>query len=272
MNKKGTHILVYISMFIFGAFMLYPFIWMILSAFKSNLEIIKVPPTFFPEKFTFEAFAKVLNETPFFLWIKNSLIVSVIGTIMTVFSSALGGYIFAKFDFKGKNFLFMIILATMMLPFQVIMIPLYMITSKLHLLNSLWALIIPGITSAFGIFLCKQHIEGIPNELMEAGRIDGCGEFGIFFRIIVPDLRNILSALAIFSFMGKWNDYVWPLIAINDMKKMTVPLALSFFSTQHGVQFNLVMAVAFLMMLPVIIVYLIFQKQFIEGLTMTGMK
>lgn len=252
--------------------MLFPFVWMLLSAFKSSLEIIKVPPTFFPASPTLEGFKRVLFEAPFFRWLLNSVIVSVTVTFLVLFTSSLAGYVFAKFEFKFKQLIFILILTTMMVPFEVIMIPTYLIVSDMRMLNKLWALIVPSAVSAFGIFLCRQFIEGIPTDLIEAGRIDGCAEMSIFVNIIVPEITPVLSALGIFTFMGSWNNYLWPLIAINDLDKMTVPLALSFFSTQHGGEQNVIMAAATLIMLPVIVVFLLFQRQFIEGLTLTGIK
>ncbi len=272
MKAAKLNALVSIFLFIGSVIVVFPFLWMLLSAFKTSYEIIKVPPALLPEKFFLEGFKKVLVEAPFMLWMINSLIVAAAATTATLFTSALAGYIYAKFDFKGKKVSFLAILATLMVPFEVVMIPTYLVVDKLRLLNSLGALIVPAMVSAFGIFLCKQFIEAIPSDLIESGRVDGASEFRIFFRIIVPEIRPVLSALAIFSFMGNWNNYLWPLIAINDMEKMTVPLALTYFSSMHSAQFNTVMAAATLIMLPVIIVYLVFQRQFIEGLSLTGMK
>jgi multiple sugar transport system permease protein len=256
-----------------GAFIIiFPFLWTILSAFKTSYEIIKIPPTFLPGKLYWGGFQKVLFEAPFMLWMVNSLLVAISTTVITLFTSALAGYIYAKFDFPGKKITFLAILMTLMVPFEVILISTYMVADKLGLLNSLTGLIVPAMVSAFGIFLCKQFVEAIPSDLMESGRVDGAPELCIFFQIIVPEIRPVLSALAIFTFMGNWNNYLWPLVAINDMEKMTVPLALYYFNTAHIAQFNVVMAAATLIMIPVIIVYLIFQKQFIEGLAMTGIK
>jgi ABC-type glycerol-3-phosphate transport system permease component len=233
---------------------------------------MKVPATIIPEKWIISGYVTVLTESPFFRWFFNSLIVSVAVTAIVDFTSALGGYIFAKFNFKLKNVLFIIILSTMMVPFQVTMIPTYLICGKLGILNSLFSLIIPSMVSGFGIFLSKQFIENVPNELIEAGRIEGAGEFCIFSKIIVPTIKPTIAALTIFTFMGKWNDYVWPLIAINNQEKMTVPLALDFFNTSRIMDYNSTISAGILVMLPVIVVYLIFQRQFIEGLTLTGMK
>jgi ABC-type glycerol-3-phosphate transport system permease component len=233
---------------------------------------MQIPGTFLPNKWIISGYVTVLTESPFFIWFLNSVVVSVSVTLIVAFTSALGGYIFAKFNFRGKNIIFMLMLSTMMVPFQVTMIPTYLISSYLGILNSLLALIIPSMVTAFGIFLCKQFVENVPNELLEAGRIEGAGELRIFYSIVMPSIKSALAALSIFTFMGKWNDYLWPLIAINDEIKMTVPLALNFFNSSKIMDYNVSMSAGILVMLPVIVIYLVFQKQFIEGLTLTGMK
>ncbi|MEI0739727.1 carbohydrate ABC transporter permease [Paenibacillus sp. JTLBN-2024] len=208
----------------------------------------------------------------FGLWLLNSAVTSVIITAATLFTSALAGYVFAKHQFRGKRIWFLLILATMMIPFQVIMIPTYLITAKLGLVNNLAAIVLPNLVSSYGVFLAKQFIEEIPNDLLEAARIDGAGELKLMVRIIAPLIFPMLSALGIFTFMNAWNNYLWPLIVLNDTEKMTVPLALVYFNGTHVVNYNVVMSAAVLITIPVIVVFLIFQKQFVKGLTMTGMK
>jgi ABC-type glycerol-3-phosphate transport system permease component len=251
---------------------LFPFLWSLLLSFKDNSEIMQIPGTFLPSKWIISGYVTVLTESPFFIWFLNSVVVSISVTLIVAFTSALGGYIFAKFNFRGKNIIFLLMLSTMMVPFQVTMIPTYLISSYLGILNSQLALIIPSMVTAFGIFLCKQFVENVPNELLEAGRIEGAGELRIFYSIVMPSIKSALAALSIFTFMGKWNDYLWPLIAINDEIKMTVPLALNFFNSSKIMDYNVSMSAGILVMLPVIIIYLVFQRQFIEGLTLTGMK
>ncbi|AZS13285.1 carbohydrate ABC transporter permease [Paenibacillus lutimineralis] len=255
-----------------AAIMLLPYLWMVLSSFKSNLEIISSATSFVPQNPTLDGYRAVFEEAPFLTWLLNSAITAVIITAATLFTSALAGYVFAKFTFPGKRLMFLLVLATMMIPFQVIMIPTYLIISKLGLINNLAAIIVPSLISSYGVFLAKQFIEDIPRDLLEAARIDGAGELRIMWRIVMPLILPMLSALGIFTFMAAWNNYLWPLIAINDMDRMTVPMALVFFNGAHQVNYNVVMSAAVLITLPVIIVFLIFQKQFIKGLTMTGMK
>lgn len=251
---------------------MFPFFYMILSAFKSSAEIRQVPPTFFPREISLEGFNKVLFKSLFFRWLRNSAIVSAAVTALTLFTSSVAGYIYAKFTFRFKTITFIAILSTLMFPPQVTTIPVYLICSRLHILNTHWALIVPFMVTAFGIFLCKQFIEGIPTSLIESGRVDGASEFTIYFRIIAPQVKPALSALAIFTFVNTWNSYFWPLVVIDEMKKMTVPVALNFFSSEHFAEVNTVMAAAALIVLPIVLVYLFLQRHFIEGLTLTGMK
>ncbi|OME89699.1 MULTISPECIES: carbohydrate ABC transporter permease [Paenibacillus] len=252
--------------------MLLPYAWMVLSSLKSNMEIVSANSGFLPREVSLDGYRTVFRDAPFGQWLFNSLVTSVVITITTLFTSSLTGYIFAKHQFKGKKLLFILVLATMMIPFQVIMIPTYLITAKLGLVNNLMAIVLPNLVSSYGVFLAKQFIEDIPQELLDAARMDGAGEFKVMLRIITPLILPMLSALGIFTFMNSWNNYLWPLIVLNDTSKMTVPLALVYFNGTHMVNYNVVMSAAVLITIPVIIVFLIFQKQFIKGLTMTGMK
>ncbi|WP_339323302.1 carbohydrate ABC transporter permease [Paenibacillus sp. FSL W8-0194] len=252
--------------------MLVPYLWMVLSSFKGNMDIISGSGGFWPKHPSLDGYRTVFADAPFGVWLLNSAVTSVIITAATLFTSALAGYVFAKHQFRGKRIWFLLILATMMIPFQVIMIPTYLITAKLGLVNNLAAIVLPNLVSSYGVFLAKQFIEEIPNDLLEAARIDGAGELKLMVRIIAPLIFPMLSALGIFTFMNAWNNYLWPLIVLNDTEKMTVPLALVYFNGTHVVNYNVVMSAAVLITIPVIVVFLIFQKQFVKGLTMTGMK
>lgn len=271
--KRGSTSYVALAFLLAGlVIIVLPFAWMVASAFKSSAEILRTPPTFFPQRVDWEGFRTVLFEVPFARWFANSLFVAVVSTAGMLFTSSVTGYIFAKFRFKGKRVYFAIILATLMVPVQVVIVPTYLIVSNMGLVDTYGALIIPSLVTAFGIFLCKQFIEGIPRDLIEAARIDGAGEFSIYARIILPESRAILAALAIFMFMFKWNDYLWPLIAINSPEKMPLPLALTYFSARHYTQVNVIYAGAALIMAPIVVVYFIFQRHFIQGLSLTGLK
>ena len=258
-----------------GIVMVVPLVWMVLSSFKSQAEILQLNPTFFPQRFTLESYSTVLNDPEFPLWslFRNSVIVSTVVTISVLFTSTLAGYVFAKFRFFGKGFWFVLILASLMVPFQVVVIPLYLIIRDLNLFNTLYALIIPNLISPFGIYLMRQFIEGLPTALIEAGRIDGASEFTIYARIIVPQVLPALTALGIFTFKWMWNDYLWPLVAINDLAHETLALGMAQFAVgQHGTRFDLTLAVATLSALPIVLLFVVFQRQFVQGIALSGLK
>jgi ABC-type glycerol-3-phosphate transport system permease component len=225
-----------------------------------------------PQEPTTAGYEKVLTKSPFFKWLWNSCFVTGINTIVILFTSSIVGYIFARFNFKGRNFLFAMLLFTMMVPAQVTMITTFIIIDGVGLYNSVWALIIPSFVNVFGIYLCKQYCEEIPKELIESAKIDGAGNFRIYWNIVIPQIRPALGALAIFTFLEYWNDYLNPLIYLSSTDNMTLPLALSYFSTQHSTDLSATMAASALIMIPATIVFIIFQKQFIKGLALTGMK
>ncbi len=249
-----------------------PLFLMLSASFKPMAEIIQASPTLLPQSPTLDNFRYVLQEAPYLSWYRNSLVVSTAVTALCMFTSALGGYIFAKFEFPLKKPLFALVLATLMIPFPVLLIPNYIVANRLGLLNSLWALILPGVVSAFGIFLVRQFVAGIPSDLIEAARLDGASEWAIFARIVVPLVRPALAALGVFTFLASWNDYLWPLVAINDLEKSTLPLALTFFNSTHATRYDLVMAAATMAVVPVLIVFLIFQRQIVKALVLAGMK
>jgi multiple sugar transport system permease protein len=249
-----------------------PLVVMVLSAFKPQSEILRIPPSFWPEAPTLDNFRAVLNEAPYGTWYRNSMVVAVAVTTMNLLTSSLGGYIFANFDFPLKQPLFILILITLMIPFPVLLIPNYIIANRLGVLNSLWALILPGMVSAFGIFLMRQFAAGIPRDLIEAARLDGAGEWSIFARIVAPLMRPALAALGVFTFLASWNDYLWPLVAINDLDKSTIPLALTFFSDFRASRYDLIMAAATMAVVPVLVVFLIFQRHIVKALVLAGMR
>lgn len=249
-----------------------PYVWMLSSSFKSAKEIMTNPRGFLPVKPTLSGYEKVLTKSPFFSWLKNSLIVTGTNTLAIIFTSSILGYVFARLEFKGKKFLFSVLMYTMMVPAQVTMITSFIIVDRIGLYDNLLALIVTALVNAFGVYLCKQYIEEIPASLIEAARIDGANEFSIYWRIVIPQIRPALGSLAIFTFLQYWNDYLNPLLYLSSTNRMTLPLALSYFSTQHSTDISATMAAAALIMIPSAIVFIIFQKQFVKGIAMTGMK
>jgi len=249
-----------------------PYVWMLSNSFKTTIETLTDPMHIIPQEFTLDGYIKVLTKSPFFHWLGNSVFITCFNTIVILFTSTLVGYLFARFRFRGKDFLFAMLMFTMMVPAQVTMITTFIIIDDIGLYDSVWALIIPSFVNVFGIYLCKQYCEEIPRELIESARIDGAGDFSIYWRIVIPQIRPAIGALAIFTFMEYWNDYLNPLIYLSSTEKMTLPLALSYFSTQHSTDLSATMAASALIMIPAAVVFIIFQKQFIKGMSMTGMK
>jgi multiple sugar transport system permease protein len=253
---------------------LVPFLWMLSTSFKSSTEIIRLPPTFIPENPTIQSYRAIFTDprVPLARFYTNSIVVTISVVFMVLFTSSLAGFIFAKYEFFGKNVIFTLVLATLMIPFQIIMIPAYLILVNLGITDTLWGLIVPAATSAFGIFLMRQFIEGIPNELIDAARIDGASEWGIYTRIILPQMGPALATLGIFQFMGPWNDYLWPLIVITTTERRTLPIMLTWYNSQHGSRQDLTMAASVLVILPITIVYFVFQRWIVRGIALTGFK
>ena len=267
-------VLVYVVLTLGGIVTLLPFVWAILSSFKSSAEIIRVPPTFWPETWTLASYVTIFTdpEVPLGRFFLNSLFVAVAHVATTLFTSSLAGYIFAKFRFWGQRTFFGFILAQLMIPFQIVMIPSYLILARMHLVDSLWGLIVPSMVDAFGIFLMRQSIAAIPSELIDAARINGASEFRIFWNIILPQLGAPLSALGIFNFMASWNDYLWPLIVITTHDRRTLPLLLTWYNTQHTTRHDLTMTASVIVLLPILLVYIVLQRRFVASLAMTGFK
>ncbi|MDN5342492.1 carbohydrate ABC transporter permease [Oceanotoga sp. DSM 15011] len=271
-SERLFYIICYVVLSLFAVVMIMPFIWMILSTFKPQNELMTFPPKFFPKHFTLDNYKEVLTTVPFFKYYLNSLLVTTVSVILVLFTSSTAGFAFAKYQFKGKNQIFKLLVSAMMIPFPVTIIPLYIMIYTLGLVDSYIALIITGIVSIFGTFLMRQFILGIPNDLLDAARIDGCNEWMVYRKIILPNIKPVLSALAIFSFMGVWNAFLWPLLVVNGDKHRTVQLGVQYFTQQYGDLVHLQITAAAMAVLPIIILYLFLQKQFIKGITMTGLK
>jgi multiple sugar transport system permease protein len=274
-NKKlFGRLMFYVALTLGLSFTLLPFIMMILSSFKTNLENLRVPPTFWPETFTLENYKAIFNDPklPLLRFYGNSAFVAIFNMVTTLFTSSLIGYMFAKFEFPGKKLLFGWFLAMMMIPTQITMIPSFLILSRLHLINSLWGLVVFSMVDAFGIFMMRQFCETLPNELLDAGRIDGASEWQIYWRIVLPQLGAPLATLGILGFMASWNAYLWPMIVLQKIEVRTLPIILTWFNSTHTGQGALVMAATVLIIMPILIVFVFFQRWIVQGFTMSGMK
>lgn len=271
-KSKLTNFIVYAVLTIGALSMAIPYLWMVITSIKPIDEIQSYPPSFYVHHPTFAAYKELFSLLPMGHYLLNSLFVATIVTLCNVFFCSLAGYAFAKHRFFGRDKIFFVLLSSIMIPYQVNLIPGFIIVKNLGWLNSFYSLIIPNMAMAFGVFLCRQYIMSIPSDLLDAAKIDGCSEFKIYRLIILPLIKPALATLAIFTFLSQWNSFVWPLIVIHTSSMRTVPLALSVLNSQFGANFSMMMAGATVVTLPVLIVFLSLQKYIIEGITMTGLK
>jgi len=254
---------------------IFPFLWMLFTALKTPQELLKGTDVFFPKDAQWQNFKLAITTVPFFMYLKNSIIIVVLGVIGTLFSSTVTAYAFAKLKWPGRDTFFIIMLATMMIPIQVILIPTYIMYSKIGWLGTRLPLIIPyyfGGGAAFYIFMLRQFFKGIPNELTESAIVDGANHFQIFRIIMLPLCKPALITVALFTFMLLWNDYFGPLIYLSDPEQWTLALGLRAFQNQYTNRFDLMMAASILVMLPTLVIFFFAQKQFIEGITFSGIK
>jgi len=256
-----------------GVWMLLPLVWMLSASLMPLSEVIKVPPVWFaPDKYSLANYIEVWGRIGFARFFFNSTFVAVTITLAQLLTSSMAGFAFARYEFPGRTVIFILILSTMMIPFQVIMIPLFIMMARLGMVNTYWGMIVPAIVTPFGIFMMRQFMLSVPKALLEAARIDGASEPYIFSRIMLPLCKPAIAALAIFAFLGSWDNFLWPLIIINSKELWTLPIAMSRFTEQYISQTHLQMAGASIMFLPVLIVFLLMQRNFIEGIAMTGLK
>ena len=260
-------------MFIFLALvMLIPIIWLLLGAFKPDAEIIAYPPTFFPAEFTLKNFTKCMQRIDILQYMKNSIIFSVGTTIPALLVNTLAGYAFARYEFKGKNIIFVTFLATMMIPFQVIMIPEFLEIHMFGMYDTYWVLIIPKIASAYWIFMMRSAFAGLPKELEEAARIDGLSEFGIYSRIMLPLIKPALVTMIILGINGNWNDLLWPLIMTSTSQMRTLANGLAMFVGVRTIEYGAAFAGASISLIPMLLMYIFGQKYFVEGQATSGLK
>jgi len=248
----------------------FPFYWMLASALKPLTEIYDL--RLIPAHPTLANFTEVLTRTRFPRWFGNSLIVAAITTASVAFFDSLVGYVLAKLHFPGRGVIFVMILATLMIPTEMLVIPWYVMSSAYGWINTYWGIMFPGLLSAFGVFLIRQFMSGVPDELLDAGRMDGVTEFGLYWRIALPQIRPALAALCIFTFLGNWNAFLWPTIVIQTANMRTLPVGIALFSGEAGSAWNLIMASSALAVLPVLGVFAVLQRQIIEGITLTGLR
>jgi multiple sugar transport system permease protein len=250
-----------------------PILWMVASSFKRHTEFFAVPTHWLPQMASLDAYRKLVLAQPFSLYYLNSIIIAVAVSLSNVFFSTLTGFAVSnKYSYVGKGVAFSFFLATMLLPFELIMIPLYIMMRGLGLLNTYGAVIIPGMLGAFGVFLMRQAINDIPNDFLDAGRIDGAPEVVLFARIVMPLSTPVMASLLIFTFVGSWNSYFWPLVVINSERLRTLTLAVAYMAGFYSTDYALVMAAAVLSSVPIMLVFAFSQRFFIRSLTLSGLK
>ena len=271
-SRKVSTALVYAALIAGSITMIFPFVWMLLTSFKTQAESMAIPPQIFPAQWNFDNFTKALESLPFWNLYLNTFLLIFFRVICAVVFSSMAGYAFAKLEFPCKNLLFGLVLMQMMLPSQIFIIPQYQMLAKMGLTNTIFALVFPGLVSAFGTFFLRQAYMGLPNELAEAAYLDGCTKWQTFTKVLLPLTKSSLAALAIFTAVFAYADLMWPLICNTDLNMMTLSAGLSTLNGQYTTNFPVLMAGSLLAMVPMVLLYLMFQKQFIEGIAMTGGK
>jgi len=265
-------IILYIILIITALVTVTPFIWMISASFMTDGEASVYPPNFLPSSFFWGQYKLLFTRLNVASNFFNSLFLSLIVTIISIFLNSMAGYAFAKFKFKNRDKIFNLLLSSMIIPAQVTMLPLFLMLKNLGLINTYMAIIIPGLANIFGIFLIRQYVVSIPDSLIEAARIDGATEFQIYYKIIMPLAKPILVTLGLFTFMGVWNDFLWPLIALTDNSMYTLPVALANLMGEHTKDPELMMAGSVITIIPVIVVFLVLQRYYIKGIMMGSIK
>ena len=271
-QQRLGNLVAYFILITVAVTMFLPFLWMISTAFKPAQETFLYPPTFIPQNFTLNNFREAWAAAPFGRYYLNSFIIAVAVTLSQVFFCSLAGYVFAKLHFWGRETLFLLVVAKLMIPIQVLIVPLYLLIIRLNLADTLSGVVLPDLMGAFGIFMLRQFIVGLPGELIDSARLDGCSEFGIYWRIILPLIVPALAVFAIITFIDTWNDFLWPLIVISTPAKRTLPLGLAVFADEYLVQNNLAMAASIIVLVPVLVVFAIFQRRIIDIVALSGLK
>ena len=272
-TRKGGKWWLYLILTIAVLAVVTPFVWMVLGSLKGEGELRQAPPTWLPQNPSLDNFRQLFSKLSFGTYFFNSTIVAVVVTVGNLLFCSMLGYALAMLNFRGKRFVFVIVMATLMIPGVVTFVPLFVLVANIGLIDSLPGLILPFLVSPFGVFLMRQYILGLPRDLLDAGRVDGAGELRIFRQIILPLCGPALATLGILTFLGSWNNFLWPLVVAQNEVHYTLPVALALYSTgQNSTQYGLLLAGATVVVIPILVVFLIFQRRFIEGIATTGIK
>lgn len=252
--------------------MIFPTVWMLLCSFKTQNEMYQMPPSFFPKQFNFDNFVSVFKQMPFGRYYLNSVGTGLLNTLVGVITSSLLGYIFAKYEFPGRDTIFLVVLACMMIPYETLMPTVYKLQVKMGWTNTYLVLTVPYFCNIFGIFLMRQFFVDLPNDYLEAAEVDGCGQLRTWWSVAMPMAKSMISTLVIFLFMGSYNSFLWPLISVNSRSLMTLPVGLESMLSDRGSQYSMLMAASSMVILPVCVIFAVMQRQFIEGMTAGGIK
>jgi multiple sugar transport system permease protein len=251
---------------------IFPIYWMLATALSPRADLLGSALHLWPSQLVFGNVSRAWSSLPFATWYVNSLLIAVVAVAVTVAVNLLAGFVFAKYRFPGRTVVFLLIVSTLMIPVQVIMVPQFRIVADLGWVDSYWAVIVPRAAEAFGVFLARQYMLSIPDEVIEAARIDGAGHLRTFVSVVLPLCRPLIAVLVILTFMYRWNEFAWPLIVLKDSQLFTVPIGLAFLQGQYGTDYPALMGMALLSTLPVLVVFGLFQKQFVEGAARSGLR
>lgn len=273
-KRRLEHLLLYLVLIVVVVLTGAPYLYMITGSFKLNGEIFNYPLTFIPQQPTFENYTRLLSgsDIPYVRQFGNSLFVAITQTLLTLLVASMVGWGFAKYEFLGKQPLFLFLLATLTFPFQVTLVPLFLLMLRIGWLDSYWAIILPGAVSAFGVFFMRQTMLAIPDDLLDAARIDGASEWGIYWRIGLPLVRGALSVLSVLVFLNSWNDYLWPLIVLRSAERFTYPVGLATLVGLYKVEYGMILAGAFLATLPIVIIFIAGRNQLLSNITLGAVK
>ena len=272
MRRKVSVIALNTILLLLGVVTVYPFVWMLSSSFKQNSEIMALEQHLLPQTFVLDNYVNMNAHFNFMRFFANSLLITLVVTVIVVYTSTLCGFVLSKYEFKGRKLLFGFVLSTMMIPWCVTIIPKYSMIQSFGWMDSYKAVIIPAMFSGFVIFMMKQHISALPDEILEAARMDGANEFYIFHRIVLPMSKNGISSIAIFQFLWTWEDFLWPYLVINSEEKQLLAVGLKMFNGQYSTDYGALFAATAISIIPVLLIYLFFQKQFIAGIASSAVK
>ena len=273
LGRRSTNWWLYAILVVALVAVIAPFVWMVLGSFKTQGELLQSPPTWWPQKATFDNYTQLFSRLNFRQYFLNSAVVAAVVTAGNLVFCSMLGYALALLEFPGKRALFVTVMATLMIPGVVTFVPLFVLVANIGLIDSLPGLFLPFLVSPFGVFLMRQYFSGLPKDLLDAGRVDGAGELRIFARIFLPLCGPALATLGILTFLGSWNNFLWPLVVAQTEDHYTLPVALALYSTgQNSTQYGLLLAGATVVLIPVLVIFLIFQRRFIEGIATTGIK